>query len=135
MKNKRYSNGEEWANTLSHGAGILLGVIAGYFLLVKATENAEPQWAVACISVYLTGMLSSYISSTWYHGTRPGKTKELLRKFDHGAIYLHIAGTYPPFTLLVLRQAGGWGVGYFRLRLAVGYRRFHFEFQKAERTQ
>ena len=67
MKNKRYSNGEEWANTLSHGAGILLGVIAGYFLLVKATENAEPQWAVACISVYLTGMLSSYISSTWYH--------------------------------------------------------------------
>ena len=96
MKNKRYSNGEEWANTLSHGAGILLGVIAGYFLLVKATENAEPQWAVACISVYLTGMLSSYISSTWYHGPRPG---------------------------------------YFRLRLAVGYRRFHFEFQKAERTQ
>ena len=112
MKNKRYSNGEEWANTLSHGAGILLGVIAGYFLLVKATENAEPQWAVACISVYLTGMLSSYISSTWYHGTRPGKTKELLRKFDHGAIYLHIAGTYTPFTLLVLRQAGGWGWGY-----------------------
>ena len=41
MKNKRYSNGEEWANTLSHGAGILLGVIAGYFLLVKATENAD----------------------------------------------------------------------------------------------
>ena len=113
MKNKRYSNGEEWANTLSHGAGILLGVIAGYFLLVKATENAEPQWAVACISVYLTGMLSSYISSTWYHGTRPGKTKELLRKFDHGAIYLHIAGTYTPFTLLVLRQAGGWGWGIF----------------------
>ena len=124
MKNKRYSNGEEWANTLSHGAGILLGVIAGYFLLVKATENAEPQWAVACISVYLTGMLSSYISSTWYHGTRPGKTKELLRKFDHGAIY-------------ITRFASGrrLGLGYFRLRLAVGYRRFHFEFQKAERTQ
>lgn len=134
MKNKRYSNGEEWANTLSHGAGILLGVIAGYFLLVKATENAEPQWAVACISVYLTGMLSSYISSTWYHGTRPGKTKELLRKFDHGAIYLHIAGTTH---LHLTRFASGRavGLGYFRLRLAVGYRRFHFEFQKAERTQ
>ena len=85
----------------------------GDYTKVKATENAEPQWAVACISVYLTGMLSSYISSTWYHGTRPGKTKELLRKFDHGAIYLHIAGTYTPFTLLVLRQAGGWGWGIF----------------------
>ena len=58
-------------------------------------------------------MLSSYISSTWYHGSRPGKLKELLRKFDHGAIYLHIAGTYTPFTLLVLRHAGGWGWGIF----------------------
>ena len=135
MKNKDTATEKNGQTRLSHGAGILLGVIAGYFLLVKATENAEPQWAVACISVYLTGMLSSYISSTWYHGTRPGKTKELLRKFDHGAIYLHIAAHTTPFTLLVLRQARRLGVGYFRLRLAVGYRRFHFEFQKAERTQ
>ena len=59
------------------------------------------------------GMLSSYVSSTWYHGSRPGKLKELLRKFDHGAIYLHIAGTYTPFTLLVMRHAGGWGWGIF----------------------
>ena len=93
MKNKRYNHIEEWANTLSHGIGILLGIVAGYFLLEKASENMEPQWAVACVSVYLAGMLSSYISSTWYHGSRPGKLKELLRKFDHGAIYLHIAGT------------------------------------------
>ena len=109
MKNKRYSNGEEWANTLSHGAGILLGVVAGYFLLAKASGNAEPQWAVPCVIVYLVGMLSSYVSSTWYHGSRPGKLKELLRKFDHGAIYLHIAGTYTPFTLVALRQEGYWG--------------------------
>ncbi len=113
MKNKRYNNIEEWANTLSHGIGILLGIVAGYLLLEKASENIEPQWAVACVSVYLAGMLSSYVSSTWYHGSRPGKLKELLRKFDHGAIYLHIAGTYTPFTLLVLRHAGGWGWGIF----------------------
>ena len=96
MKNKRYNNIEEWANTLSHGIGILLGIVAGYLLLEKASKNIEPQWAVACVSVYLAGMLSSYVSSTWYHGSRPGKLKELLRKFDHGAIYLHIAGTYTP---------------------------------------
>ena len=89
MKNKRYNNIEEWANTLSHGIGILLGIVAGYLLLEKASKNIEPQWAVACVSVYLAGMLSSYVSSTWYHGSRPGKLKELLRKFDHGAIYLH----------------------------------------------
>ena len=113
LENKRYNNVEEWANTLSHGAGILLGVIAGYFLLAKAAAGAEPKWAVACVTVYLFGMLSSYVSSTWYHGSRPGKLKELLRKFDHGAIYLHIAGTYTPFTLLVMRHAGGWGWGIF----------------------
>ena len=113
MENKRYNNVEEWANTLSHGAGILLGVIAGYFLLSKAAASTEPDWAVACVSVYLFGMLSSYVSSTWYHGNHPGRLKELLRKFDHGAIYLHIAGTYTPFTLLVMRHAGGWGWGIF----------------------
>ena len=113
MKNHRYSNGEEWTNTLSHAVGILLGIIAGCLLLLKATDSAEPHWAIVCISVYLAGMLSSYVSSTWYHGSRPGKLKELLRKFDHGAIYLHIAGTYTPFTLLVMRDAGGWGWGIF----------------------
>lgn len=113
MENKRYNHIEEWANTLSHGAGILLGIVAGYFLLEKAWANAEPQWAVPSVLVYLTGMLSSYVSSTWYHGSRPGKMKELLRKFDHGAIYLHITGTYTPFTLLTLRHAGGWGWGIF----------------------
>lgn len=113
MKNKRYSSGEEWSNTLSHAAGILLGVTAGFFLLKKASISAEPHWAIACVAIYLAGMLSSYISSTCYHGSRPGAMKELLRKFDHGAIYLHIAGTYTPFTLLVMRDAGGWGWGIF----------------------
>ena len=113
LNNHRYTHGEELANTLSHGAGILLGIIAGYFLLIKAAAGNDPHWAVACVSVYLAGMLSSYISSTWYHASAPGTTKELLRKFDHGAIYLHIAGTYTPFTLLVMRNAGGWGWGIF----------------------
>lgn len=113
LNNHRYTYGEELANALSHGAGILLGVVAGYFLLTKAAASNDPHWAVACVVVYLVGMLSSYVSSTWYHSASPGKSKELLRKFDHGAIYLHIAGTYTPFTLLVMRDAGGWGWGIF----------------------
>ena len=113
-KNKhRYSQGEELANTLSHGGGIALGIIAGFFLLSKATTSTEPDWAVVSVFIYLIGMLSSYISSTWYHSCRPGPLKALLRKFDHGAIYLHIAGTYTPFTLLVMRQAGSWGWSIF----------------------
>lgn len=113
MENHRYTQGEELANTLSHAVGILLGLIAGAFLLIKAAAGTDPRWAVACVAVYLMGMLSSYISSTWYHASHPGRRKELLRKFDHGAIYLHIAGTYTPFTLLVMRHAGGWGWGIF----------------------
>lgn len=113
VNNKRYTNGEELANSLSHGAGILIGIAAGYFLLMKAAASNEPDWAVTCVAVYLAGMLSSYISSTWYHASLPGPFKELLRKFDHGAIYLHIAGTYTPFTLLAMRHAGGWGWGIF----------------------
>lgn len=113
IANHRYTNGEELANALSHGVGIALGLIAGTLLLIKAVTNNDPHWAVACVAVYLAGMLSSYISSTCYHSCRPGKWKELLRKFDHGAIYLHIAGTYTPFTLLVMRHAGGWGWGIF----------------------
>ena len=113
LNNHRYTHGEELANTLSHGAGILLGIIAGYFLLIKAAAGNDPHWAVACVSVYLAGMLSSYISSTWYHASAPGTTKELLRKFDHGAIYLHIAGSYSPITLIALREDGGWSWGLF----------------------
>lgn len=113
LKNNRYTKGEELANTLSHAVGVLVGVTAGVFLLIKAAAGYTPHWAVACVAVYLIGMLASYISSTWYHACRPGRRKELLRKFDHGAIYLHIAGTYTPFTLLVMRHAGGWGWGIF----------------------
>lgn len=102
---KRYTEKEEIANSLSHGVGILVGLIAGFFLFQKASSYL----AVICVAVYLFGLLSSYITSTLYHGYPSGKTKELLRKFDHAAIYLHIAGTYTPFTVLVLGEAGMWG--------------------------
>lgn len=113
MNKLRYTRHEELANTLTHAAGVVLGVVGGCFLLSKAAAGADPVWAIACVWVYLIGMLSSYMSSTWYHALAPGERKKLLRKFDHGAIYLHIAGTYTPFTLLAMRHSGGWGWGVF----------------------
>lgn len=110
--NHRYTNCEEQINTYSHAAGITIGVIAGYFLLRKASQSPDP-FALGCVIVYLLGMLSSYITSTWYHGSRPGKTKEVLRKLDHAAIYIHIAASYTPFTLLTMRDSGMWGWGIF----------------------
>lgn len=109
---REYSKTEEVANSLSHALGILLGVVAGFVLLQKAWASANG-WAVGSVIAYLFGMLSSYVSSTWYHACQDEVKKEKLRKFDHAAIYLHIAGTYVPFTLVVLRQEGAWGWSLF----------------------
>lgn len=65
--------------------------------------------AVVGVLAYLFGMLSSYLTSTLYHASTYEKRKETLRKFDHGAIYLHIAGTYMPFILILLWNDGAWG--------------------------
>jgi hemolysin III len=111
-RSRYYTKGEEIANTISHGAGILLGIIGGYILLSTAIASGN-NWAIGSVIGYLTGMLASYISSAYYHGCTHKGRKEVLRKFDHGAIYLHIAGTYAPFTLIVLRNEGAWGWGLF----------------------
>ncbi len=109
----RYHPFEEKCNTWSHALGILLGVAVAGLLFGKAMQGTQPVWASVCVAIYLLGMLSSYVSSTCYHGWRQGRTKELLRQFDHAAIYCHIAATYTPFTLLVLRHEGYWGWGIF----------------------
>lgn len=108
-----YTLGEEVANSISHGIGILFGIIAGVILMNIAIQS-ENSWAVGSVSLYLFGMLASYITSTWYHSClhHPHR-KVLLRKFDHAAIYLHIAGTYSPITLVLLRNVGSWGWGLF----------------------
>jgi len=114
MGNRYYTKEEEIANTITHALGILLGIIGGYILLNKAISSGSG-WAIGSVIVYLLGMLASYITSTCYHGCSPEKEerKELFRKFDHSAIYLHIAGTYTPFTLIILRDVGFWGWGLF----------------------
>lgn len=111
-RSRFYSNEEEIANAVTHALGILLGVVGGYILLAAAMKSGSG-WAVGSVIAYLFGMLASYISSTCYHGCTNTKRKGLLRKFDHAAIYLHIAGTYIPFTLIVLRGEGAWGWSLF----------------------
>ncbi|MCC8154461.1 MAG: hemolysin III family protein [Tannerellaceae bacterium] len=100
--------GEELANTVSHAVGIVLGVIAGFILLSTAVAGPYA-WAAGSVAVYLAGMLASYITSTCYHGCRNENRKAMWRRFDHAAIYLHIAGTYVPFTMLIFYEAPVWG--------------------------
>lgn len=109
---RAYSQTEEIANTVSHGIGIILGLVASYILLTVAIKD-ENNWAVGSVIVYLFGMLTCYIISTCYHASTDEKIKGMLQKFDHASIYLHIAGTYTPFTLIVLREQSAWGWSLF----------------------
>ena len=105
----RYTKGEERTNYLSHAGGILIGVIVGIIFLNYCYEN-ENSWMKWGIWLYLFGMLGSYIASTVYHACPArSKWKEKLRKWDHAAIYWHIAGSYSPITLVALRESGYWG--------------------------
>ena len=109
----RYTHKEEIWNTFSHAGGILLGVSVGIVFLVLTFQGGDA-WAGIGVSLYLFGMLASYIASTVYHSLpRRSVWKERLRRWDHAAIYWHIAGSYSPITLFAMRDEGLWGWGLF----------------------
>lgn len=99
---------EEVSNVITHAAGITCGVIAFVYLLIKAFENGNP-WVIWSSVIYGICMLSSFVTSTCYHACVHPERKRFLRKLDHSAIFLYIAGTYTPFSLIVLRDVGLWG--------------------------
>ena len=109
----RYTQREEQWNSWSHAAGIVMGVVVGSIFLYLCFKG-DNHWARTGVILYLFGMLASYVASTAYHATRMrSKWKERLRKWDHAAIYWHIAGSYSPLTLVALRQEGYWGWSLF----------------------
>jgi hemolysin III len=97
----------EWANTLTHGLGVALSV-AGLSVLVPVACWSNDAWRIASASVYGSILVVLYLVSTLYHAARHPRLKRLLRVLDHGSIYLLIAGTYTPFTLVNLRGGLGW---------------------------
>ena len=108
----RYTKREEQWNAWSHAAGIALGIVLGVVLLVLAVPHGA--WADVGVALYLFGMLASYVASTAYHSlSRHSRWKERLRRWDHAAIYWHIAGSYSPITLVAMRGEGFWGWGLF----------------------
>lgn len=109
-----YTKREETINWTSHAAGILLGCVFGVVFVLLCVRSGSG-WMHAGVWLYLFGMLSSYIASTVYHAMPPrfAKAKERLRRFDHAAIYWHIAGSYSPITLIAMRDMGFWGWGLF----------------------
>ncbi|WP_102408665.1 PAQR family membrane homeostasis protein TrhA [Parabacteroides bouchesdurhonensis] len=112
MAKQRQTYEEEVANVFTHGAGMVFGAVALVVLIHKAVCSGD-RWAVGCVAVYAVCMTLSYVTSTFYHASARARRKRLLRRFDHSAIYLHIAGTYTPFTLVALRNEGYWGWSLF----------------------
>ncbi|HEY5508732.1 MAG TPA: hemolysin III family protein [Paludibacter sp.] len=111
---KSYSKREEKANYLTHALGVLMAVAATVVLLQRAI-SADNGWAIVAFSVYGFGMLVCMLSSTIYHYIQEPKTKAFLRHFDHGSIYVLIAASFSPITLILLRNVGLWGWGLFAL--------------------
>ncbi|EFZ37957.1 hypothetical protein HMPREF0663_10326 [Hoylesella oralis ATCC 33269] len=108
-----FSHKEELWNSWSHAGGIALGVVFGTIFLVWCARRGNG-WATAAVILYLFGMICSYAASTIYHALSAySKWKERLRKWDHAAIYWHIAGSYSPITLIALRNEGYWGWSLF----------------------
>lgn len=100
------SLGEELANSISHGVGLVAALVATPSLLGNAVQRGNGAFVVGT-SVFAATVVLLYLASTLYHALPRGKAKHVFRIIEHSAIYLLIAGTYTPFTLGVLR--GGWG--------------------------
>ena len=104
-----YTLGEEIANSLTHGVGALLA-IGGLATLVTLAALRGDVWHVVSCSIYGAAMVILYTASTLYHGITAPRAKNALQVFDHAAIFLLIAGTYTPFTLVSLRGPWGWSL-------------------------
>lgn len=95
-------------NSISHLVGAGLAVVGSVWLVVMAARIGDP-WRIVSFSIYGAMLVLLYVFSTLYHSLR-GRAKDLLRKLDHCSIYLLIAGSYTPFTLVSLRGAWGWSL-------------------------
>jgi len=102
--------GEEIANAISHGIGFLGAAAVTPILIVMAVPLGAS--AVVGATIFGASMMMLYLASTLYHAFPPSysRVKRLFRVFDHGGIFLLIAGTYTPFTLTVLPGAWGWSL-------------------------
>src|SRR6516165_2564585 len=104
---ERYTFGEEIAHAVSHGAALLAAIAAAPLLIIDAVRHGDAGRVVGA-SIFAATIILLYTASTLYHALPIGRFKRFFRFFDHGAIYLLIAGTYTPFTLGVLRGPLGW---------------------------
>lgn len=105
-RNRIQTVGEEIANAISHGVGVVAAIAITPFLILKAIPLGAA--AITGAAIFGATMILLYAASAIYHGLPHCKAKSVFRVLDHSAIFLLIAGTYTPFTLSVLQGALGW---------------------------
>ena len=103
----KYTLGEELMNSISHGVGALLGIAALVLCIVKSCSPLNGYKLAGSIAFGLT-IIILYMMSCLYHALKVNRAKRVFRVFDHCTIFLLIAGTYTPFTLVTLRDSVGW---------------------------
>lgn len=103
------SLGEEIANSVSHGVGLLGALAAAPFMLNAVAQSGNTAVFIGTV-VFVVTVILLYTASTLYHSLAPNRAKRFFRMLDHGAIFLLIAGTYTPLTLGVLRGVWGWTI-------------------------
>ena len=103
----KYSLSEELLNAISHGLGALFGIVGTVLCIVKAANTGDP-WRIVSGSIFGVTVLLLYLMSCLYHALKVNMAKRVFRVIDHCTIFLLIAGTYTPFTLVTLRGTVGW---------------------------
>ncbi len=104
---KYYPPAEERMNILSHAVGVVFSMIALVLLIIEAYSNGN-FWRLVSFTVFGLSLVILFSASTYYHSTKEPQRRNYLRVVDHAAIYILIAGTYTPFTLVTLHGWVGW---------------------------
>lgn len=102
-----YSPTEEKLNIWSHAFGIFLSIIALVLLIIKALQQ-DNIWMMISFPIFGVSLILLYLASTLYHASKEPQKRFKLKVFDHAAIYVLIAGSYTPFTLVSLNGETGW---------------------------
>ncbi len=104
---KHYSPAEEKTNIISHALGLVLSMVALVLMVIRASQNGNMLQLVS-VSIFGLSLIALYTASTFYHSAREASLRTRLRIIDHATIYVLIAGTYTPLTLIALGGPVGW---------------------------
>jgi hemolysin III len=101
------TSNEDLASAITHGLGVVASLGAGPVLIVRVARAGDA-WQMVSATIYVAALVLVYTASTLFHVVRPGAARARMEIFDHCAIFVLIAGTYTPFTLMALRGVAGW---------------------------